>query len=258
MQCPGQDSRFWKADAIYEARCPQCGRDVEFFKDDTARKCPACGHRFVNPELDFGCAAYCQFAEQCLGSLPEEIKDRQQDLQQNLIKDKVRLEVRRVLKDDASGLRLAASAAAYAERIGKDEGGDLGVILMGASLASLVRREAERRCGGLDRSFLQGQGTALAREILVKLGAGAETIDEVCDIVARQEQTPKQIADKTLEKTADQTAEQESLNFRVVADALLLAELETRQVEAQGTPERIDRLLLTKRGRDLAGEHLPA
>ena len=253
MQCPGQDSRFWKADAIYEARCPQCGRDVEFFKDDTARKCPACGHRFVNPELDFGCAAYCQFAEQCLGSLPEEIKARQQDLQQNLVKDKVRLEVRRVLKDDALGLRLAASAAAYAERIGKDEGGDLGVILMGASLASLVRREAERRCGGLDRAFLQGQGTALAREILVKLGAGPETIDEVCDIVARQDQAPEQTEDQT----PKQTAEQESLNFRVVADALVLAELEARQIEAQDSPERIDHLLLTARGRDLAGEHLP-
>ncbi len=71
MKCPGQDLQYWKPGAIYEAGCPRCGRAVEFFKDDTARTCPGCGHRFVNPQMDFGCAAYCPFAEQCLGTLPE-------------------------------------------------------------------------------------------------------------------------------------------------------------------------------------------
>lgn len=85
MKCPGQDSRFWKQEDIYEVSCPECGQDVEFFKDDTSRKCTYCGHRFPNPQMDLGCAAYCQFAEQCLGTLPAEIKDKQQDL----VKDNV-------------------------------------------------------------------------------------------------------------------------------------------------------------------------
>ena len=68
MKCPGQDTQYWKPGAIYDAKCPKCEKIVEFFKDDTTRKCSHCGHRFINPELDFGCASYCQFAEQCIGS----------------------------------------------------------------------------------------------------------------------------------------------------------------------------------------------
>jgi hypothetical protein len=46
---------------------------VEFFKDESTRKCKNCGHGIINPKMDFGCAAYCKFAEQCLGELPHAI-----------------------------------------------------------------------------------------------------------------------------------------------------------------------------------------
>ncbi len=46
---------------------------MEFFKDDTWRKCSNCGTKVPNPQLDFGCATYCPYAEQCVGSLPPEI-----------------------------------------------------------------------------------------------------------------------------------------------------------------------------------------
>lgn len=67
MKCPGQDTRFWDRDAVYDVSCPSCGRLVEFFKDDTIRRCPGCGYRFRNPKLDLGCAEWCPHAEQCLG-----------------------------------------------------------------------------------------------------------------------------------------------------------------------------------------------
>ena len=70
MKCPGQDMIYWKENAIFDVDCPKCGAAVEFYKDDTNRKCGECGNRFVNPKMDFGCASYCQFAEQCLGTLP--------------------------------------------------------------------------------------------------------------------------------------------------------------------------------------------
>ena len=85
MKCPGQDTQYWRPGAIFEVDCPKCGQSVEFFKDDTSRKCGNCGHRFVNPNMDFGCAAYCQFAEQCVGTLPPEVAAQQE----NLLKDKV-------------------------------------------------------------------------------------------------------------------------------------------------------------------------
>ena len=85
MKCPGQDSRYWKPGAIFEAKCPKCGAEVEFFKDDPLRKCRKCGHRFPNPKMDFGCAAYCPYAEQCIGDLPPEVAAQQE----SLLKDKV-------------------------------------------------------------------------------------------------------------------------------------------------------------------------
>lgn len=66
-KCPGQDQRFWKPEDIFEKPCPTCGKMVEFWKDDPRRKCPHCHALLVNPKLDFGCAAWCPQAKQCLG-----------------------------------------------------------------------------------------------------------------------------------------------------------------------------------------------
>ncbi|MBW2337269.1 MAG: phosphohydrolase, partial [Deltaproteobacteria bacterium] len=45
MKCPGQDTQYWQAGAIFDEKCPKCSHKVEFFKDDTTRKCGNCGHR---------------------------------------------------------------------------------------------------------------------------------------------------------------------------------------------------------------------
>ena len=44
MKCPGQDSRYWKPGAIFEAKCPKCGKENEIFSDefDRERKCSGC------------------------------------------------------------------------------------------------------------------------------------------------------------------------------------------------------------------------
>lgn len=68
-RCPGQDMRYWKPGDIFTVRCPDCGAEIEFFKDEPARPCSACGREVRNPRIDLGCAKWCKFAEQCLGSL---------------------------------------------------------------------------------------------------------------------------------------------------------------------------------------------
>ncbi len=73
LRCPGQDTGFWDFNAIYDVKCPKCGYSVEFFKDEPTRICKKCDYEFVNPKMNFGCAAYCRYAEQCLGSLPTEL-----------------------------------------------------------------------------------------------------------------------------------------------------------------------------------------
>ena len=93
MQCPGQDNRYWDGEAVFEAPCPHCGNELEFFKDDSQRSCKQCGKRVLNPRIDFGCAAYCSHAEQCLGSMPPELLAKQK----NLFKDKLSIAVRKQL-----------------------------------------------------------------------------------------------------------------------------------------------------------------
>jgi len=72
MKCPGQNTQYWQPGDIFEASCPKCGRSIEFFKDDTSRRCKGCGARVTNPKLDFGCAESCAYAEQCLAGISSE------------------------------------------------------------------------------------------------------------------------------------------------------------------------------------------
>jgi endogenous inhibitor of DNA gyrase (YacG/DUF329 family) len=74
--CPGQDRRYWKPEDIYEMPCAQCGKPVEFFKDDLRRKCPHCGDDMVNPNNDMACAAWCKYAPECLAQLGRPLPEK--------------------------------------------------------------------------------------------------------------------------------------------------------------------------------------
>lgn len=69
--CPGQDTRYWRPDDIFNVPCASCGTLIEFFKDDASRRCPKCSTRVQNPRLTMGCAQWCEHAEECLGYDPK-------------------------------------------------------------------------------------------------------------------------------------------------------------------------------------------
>ncbi len=69
-KCPGQDTRFWKPEDVFEVGCPGCGERVEFFRDDVRRRCRRCGRLIQNPKLALGCAVWCASAKECLGCEP--------------------------------------------------------------------------------------------------------------------------------------------------------------------------------------------
>ena len=83
MQCSGQDTQYWQPGDIFEALCPKCGHNIEFFKDDVSRRCKGCGAKVPNPKLDFGCAESCAYADQCLAGISAETlkpsKEHEQD-----------------------------------------------------------------------------------------------------------------------------------------------------------------------------------
>ncbi|MFC1835631.1 phosphohydrolase [Thermodesulfobacteriota bacterium] len=230
MKCPGQDMRYWKDDAIFEAQCPNCDAVIEFFKDETRRRCKKCRHKVLNPKMDFGCAAHCKFAEHCFGELPPELIKEKEDL----FKDRVAVEMKLHFKTDFKRIAHAARVAAHAEKIVPNEKCDPAVVLSAAYLQDVDAAEGP---GAGDSA---GQGTSIAREILTKLDAHEELINEVCHIIS----------------TDPDGTEEKSLNFMVFHDAQLLAEL--KQQERKGTldegslHETIENRFLTAGGAELA------
>jgi len=168
MKCPGQDTQFWDDKSIFEAPCPQCGSPVEFFKDDTSRRCGHCGHRFVNPKMDFGCAAYCKFAEQCLGQLPPELVAQKEDL----FKDRVAIAVKRHLKTDFKRIGRAARRAGHAEQICRDEQANPAAVLIAAYLWDITAASPEAGAEG-----------GAAHTLLADLKAPAPLIEKVMGIL---------------------------------------------------------------------------
>ena len=198
MKCPGQDMQFWKPGDIYEVDCPGCGRTVEFFKDDTARRCGHCGHRFANPKMDFGCAAYCPYAEQCIGDLPPEVAAQQE----NLLKDKVAIAVKRHFGRDFKRIGHASRVARYAEQIAREEKASLAVVLTTAYLLDVDRQT--------DRTDAE---SSVARGILEQVKARPELADQVCELIAHR----------------GQSGNNASIEARIIHDADLLARLEEQK-----------------------------
>ena len=235
MKCPGQDMQYWNEEAIFEVPCATCGKSIEFYKDDTNRKCGNCGNRMVNPRLDFGCAAYCQFAEQCLGTLPEEFVGQQD----NLLKDRVAVEVKRLLKTDFRRIGHISRFAQYAEKIGREERINLGVTLCAAYLLDID--ETDVAAAGLTTT----SDRKPAEMILAKLSAKDAIIKEVCNL---------------LEGYRADCSTSDRRELLILADAATLAGLEEdikQKLSSSGHPNDISpQELHTESGRQLAAKLL--
>jgi hypothetical protein len=130
MQCPGQDNRYWNGTAVFETPCPHCSNVLEFFKDDAQRTCKQCGHRILNPKIDFGCASYCPYAEQCMGALPSDLRNGLADL----FKERLAVAVRKQLPNQEQKYLLATRRAEFGEKLCQEEGGNMAAIVTAALL----------------------------------------------------------------------------------------------------------------------------
>jgi HD superfamily phosphohydrolase YqeK len=240
MKCPGQDTQYWNEEAIFETECPECGHPMEFFKDDATRRCAGCKNKIVNPRMDFGCAAYCQFAEQCLGSLPEEFVAKRDDL----LKDRVAVEMKRYLGTDFKHIGHAAKVANFAEKIGKNEKANLAVVLCAAYLYDIGVKNILEKQGMVKPETMEKESPGVAEALMKKLGAKEELIEEVIDIVGHHTRPEKG----------------DSLNRKVIHDADTLAHMAACErktgVDALAFSAKIDRLFLTESGKDLAKQVL--
>jgi DNA-directed RNA polymerase subunit RPC12/RpoP len=236
MKCPGQDTRFWGPEAISEFSCPHCGWSIEFFKDESSRRCRKCGKKVLNPKIDFGCAVYCRFASQCLGTdMPPELLARKTDL----LKDRVATEVKKILGRDFKRIGRTLKIIEYAEKIQKSEGGDPAVVALAARLSAVAGST-----GGPGGSLIEfsGEETSAVRSILARTGAPEQLADEVFSI---------------LNGLAGSSRPDDSINFKCIFDAILIArQSETLKTanSATGANAVPDKHLLTGTGRRIIEE----
>ncbi len=224
MKCPGQDMQYWNQEAIFDVDCPKCGQPVEFYKDDTSRICRSCKHRFVNPKMDFGCAAYCQFAEQCIGSLPEEFAGARD----NLMKDKVAVAMKRFYQTDFKRIGRMLKLAVHAENIGAREGAHPALVLCAAYLDGSGLKRAREHHGSDEPHVVARESAELARNILTGLGAEQAMIDDVCRLLAH----------------TDPISAADSAELRTLADARLITRLEEDIRTGQAGNPRVSESLL--------------
>jgi HD superfamily phosphodiesterase len=149
-------------------------------------------------------------------------------------------------KQDFRRIGHATRVARYAEQIVREEKGDPAVVLSAAYLHDIGIHEAERKHRSTEAVYQEEEGPPIARDLLTRLGARADLIDEVCDIIGHHHH-PR------LEET---------INFKVVYDADLIVNLEENQKENALDSEKwaalIEKNFLTKSGRKLARKTLLA
>lgn len=232
VRCPGQDQRFWKPGDIFEVKCPDCGQLVEFFKDEPKLKCRKCGQLVTNPKIDLGCAEWCQYAEQCVGTSPTQ--------QVNFLRDRLIEEMKKVFGADRKQIGHALSVLDYARQIQEVEGGDPLVVKAAAILHDIGIHQAERKHGSSAGRYQEIEGPPIARDILTRCGISGSDIEHICKIVG------------SLHSGKDI----DTIEFRIVRDADWLVNIPTELADCSDKVlrETIDKVFKTRTGLQIATE----
>jgi len=180
-KCPGQDTRYWKPEDVYELECAKCGRLVEFFKTDPHRDCPGCGNRIANPKVTLGCAQWCAHAVECLGYDPKTLRLKKSA--ETSLADRLIAAVKTEFGSDHARIEHALAVLDHANHLLKEEGGQPRVVIAAALLHDIGIPEAEKKHGSAGARWQELEGPPVARRILEKTGVDRVTIEHVCDIV---------------------------------------------------------------------------
>ncbi|RLB74668.1 MAG: phosphohydrolase [Deltaproteobacteria bacterium] len=236
MRCPGQDSRYWKHDAIFDIKCPDCGTEIEFFKDQTTCKCKGCGKQVINPKMDFGCASYCQYAEQCMGELPPELLANRDDF----LKDRVALKMKMHFRKDFKNVGQATKVSRFAAKIAPEEGANPAIVLCAAYLHNIGAKLAEKSETPVTSEDLEKEAVRLSSEIMEGLRAKPELTEQVLAIL-----------DHVFHPGQD-----ENLDFKCVNDSINIYQMQIANKEEPftqtGFDERLRNNFMTDSGRELA------
>jgi hypothetical protein len=177
-KCPGQDQRYWTPDDIFDVRCPYCGREIEFWKDEPFRRCRSCQREVRNPRMDLGCAAWCAEADACLGREPGQGKVATPVVERLM----VQLELQ--LHDQPARLARASQLCARVDTLLGSERGEPSIAKPAALLAGAALcpepddRDADRPTG--DERLLDAE---VVRPLLCAAGIGLESAGIIEQVV---------------------------------------------------------------------------
>ncbi len=198
VKCPGQDTRFWKFDDIFTLECPKCGAEIEFFKDDTRRRCAWCGHLFYNPKIELGCAEWCQYAEKCV---PELVAERKA---MATFKERLAGLVKARLADDPVAWKQTDKGLNLAMDLLKAEGGDPKVVFAAVLLHRLDVAQARELLLSLETE------PEITEAVVALLTGTCEANDPSCQIFRDTLQllkpdsgTAKQLVTRTARRLAE-------------------------------------------------------
>lgn len=210
MQCPGQDTRYWKPDDIFDIPCQACGTPVEFFKNDARRRCPKCGARLQNPKISLGCAQWCAHAKECLGFDPKALELAESG--ELSLADRLTAAVKAELGEAVERLTHLLAVLDEAQDLRRREGGDPRLVMAAALLHEAGSRPPVTP-GAAGPEESGGDRARVIRRLLTELGFEATAVDDVCTVVAEvQEQGGPGTIEGRVVRDADRLA-------RMVAEA---------------------------------------
>jgi HD superfamily phosphodiesterase len=159
--------------------------------------------------------------------------------QEELLKNKLAREIKLYFAQDEPRIAHATKVVYYAEQIMQKEKGDPVVVFSAAYLHDIGIVEAGEKPSSTV-SLYEELGSKLARNILEKLGAEEDLIEEVCDIIAHHHH-PR---------------EEETINFKCLYDADTIVNLEDKIKEQKISPEKVKEIIekkfFTDTGKELA------
>ena len=237
MKCPGQDTRFWTPDDVYEISCARCGKPVEFFKTDPHRRCHYCGARVVNPKVALGCAQWCNYAKDCLGFDPKNAPSETPG--QSTLVDQLINAVKETLGDDHHHFAHTLATLEWVEELLPVEAANPQIVIAATLLHHVdIPQTNRQKEAGADEPQTE-QNSSKARQIMEQLDMDRTIIDQVLHLIGP-------------------VAETDSVESRIIQDALGLAQLqeELKQNDHRASERIIDETFQTKAGQHKARQLL--
>ena len=224
MKCPGQDRSYWTGDAVHEVPCPECGAAVEIFRDESAGRCARCGHKFLDPGANFGCAQWCSLAKECLGFARS--GSRSQVAPEGALAARLIQRVEQSFKNDPARIAHVLRVFQFAKELVREEGGDPRVVLCASLLLATGTHEAV--------CTEEASGAPSSQ-------TGATSADEVLQQMGLDEVALREFGRSLVAITGTKTLMPSSL--RIVCDADRLAKLAVEHFT--GSPDELENMIHT-------------